>query len=193
MTRSRLLLAGVLLMGLAHTPAAAKDIAGVSVPDAITVDDVELKLNGAGIRKRFFVKVYIGALYLRERQTTADAVLAATPPKSMRLHVLYDEIAAPKLVQAWNEGFANNIDDAERAALEPRIARFNSLFTAVRKGDVVRLDFIGDTTEVWINQERKGAVAGPDFQRALLRIWLGQTPIDAGLKRLLLGGEDTVK
>ena len=185
MTPWRFLLAGALLAGLANT-AAAKDLAGVSVPDAVTVDDVELKLNGAGIRKRFFVKVYIGALYLRDRQTTIDAVLAATPPKSMRLHVLYEEITAAKLIDAWNDGFAKNIDDSERPALEPRIARFNSLFTSVRKGDVIRLDFIGDTTEVWINQERRGAVAGPDFQRALLGIWLGPAPIDTKLKKALL-------
>lgn len=184
----RSLLACALLVGMAPAqPAAAKDIGGIAVPDTVTVDDVELKLNGAGIRKRFFVKVYVGALYLRERQPTFDAVLATTPPKSMRLHVLYDEITAAKLVGAWNEGFAKSIGDGERPALEPRIARFNSLFTAVRKGDLIRLDLIGDTTEVWINQERRGAVAGPDFQRALLGIWLGSTPIDTGLKKALLG------
>lgn len=190
MTRRRTLLACIVLVGMANVaPTAAINIGGILVPETVTVDDVELKLNGAGIRKRFFVKVYVGALYLRDRQTTVDAVLAAPSPKSMRLHVLHDEIPAAKLVDAWNDGFAKSVDASERPALEPRIARFNSLFPAVRQGDVVRLDFIGDTTEVWINQERKGAVAGPDFQRALLQIWLGQKPIDAGLKRALLAGE----
>lgn len=187
MTWRRSLLACVFFVGTVQvSPAAAKEIGGVPVPQTVTVDDVELTLNGAGIRKRFFVKVYVGALYLRDRQTSVDAVLAAAPPKSMRLHVLYDEIAAAKLVEAWNDGFAKSIDASERPALEPRIGRFNSLFTAVRKGDIIRLDFIGDTTEVWINHERRGAVAGPDFQRALLLIWLGPTPIDTGLKEALL-------
>lgn len=170
------------------TPALSKEVAGVNLPDLVTVGNAPLKLNGAGVRTRFFIKVYVGALYLNEPQTTAAAALAAPAPKSVRMHVLYDEISAAKLIDAWNEGFRANTGEAERAALQPRIDAFNALFPAVKKGDVVRLDLIGDTTEVWINQERKGTVAGPDFQQALLKVWLGDKPVDAGLKRGMLGG-----
>lgn len=187
-SRNQLLTGAVLGILFFATPALAKEVVGVNVPDAVTVGDTTLKLNGAGVRTRFFVKVYVGALYLNEPQTTAAAALAAPTPKSVRMHVLHDEIAAAKLVDAWNEGFRGNTSDAERAALQARIDTFNTLFPAVKKGDVVRLDLIGDTTEVWINQERKGAIAGPDFQQALLKIWLGEKPVDAGLKRGMLGG-----
>ena len=185
---ARWIAAAVLGLGFVSSVASAKEVAGVNVPDTVAVGEAALKLNGAGVRTRFFIKVYVGALYLTEPQTTAAAALAAPTPKSVRMHVLYDEIAATKLVDAWNEGFSGNTSDAERAALQPRIDTFNTLFPAVKKGDVVRLDLIGDTTEVWINQERKGAIAGPDFQQALLKIWLGDKPVDAGLKRALLGG-----
>lgn len=174
-------------IAIAGTPGMAKEVAGIAVPDTVTVNDTVLKLNGAGVRKRFFIKVYVGALYLKDPQTTAAAVLAAPSPRSVRMHVLYDEISAAKLVDAWNEGFTGNTSESELAALQPRITQFNALFPAVRKGDVMRLDLVGDTTEVWINQEQKGAVAGPDFQQALLKIWLGEKPVDAGLKRAMLG------
>lgn len=174
-------------IAMAGMPTMAKEVAGIAIPDSVTVNDTVLKLNGAGVRKRFFIKVYVGALYLKDPQTTSAAVLAAPSPRSVRMHILYDEISAAKLVDAWNEGFAGNTSKAEVATLQPRIAQFNALFPAVKKGDVVRLDLVGDTTEVWINQEQKGAVAGPDFQQALLKIWLGEKPVDASLKRAMLG------
>ena len=174
-------------IAMAGIPTMAKDVAGVAVPDSVTVNDAVLKLNGAGVRTRFFIKVYVGALYLKDPQTTAASVLAAPSPRSVRMHVVYDEISAAKLVGAWNEGFTGNTSETELAALQPRIAQFNALFPAVKKGDVVRLDLVGDTTEVWINQEQKGAVAGPDFQQALLKIWLGEKPVDGSLKRAMLG------
>jgi long-chain acyl-CoA synthetase len=42
--------------------------------------------------------------------------------------------------------------------------------------------------QVWINDRLRGKVAGDDFARALLRIWLGEHPADSGLKEALLGG-----
>lgn len=184
------LLACVVLSGgaLMGTPAMAKDVAGITIPNAVTLDDTELKLNGAGVRTRFFVKVYVGALYVKEPQTTTAAVLAATSPRSVRMHILYDEIPTAKLVGAWNEGFSGNTSETELTALQLRITQFNALFPTVRKGDVIRIDLVGETAEVWINQDRKGAIAGSDFQQALLKIWLGEKPVDAGLKRAMLGG-----
>jgi hypothetical protein len=42
-------------------------------------------------------------------------------------------------------------------------------------------------TQVWINDMLKGSVPGEDFSRALLKIWLGSKPADAGLKDAMLG------
>ena len=44
--------------------ASAKKIAGVDVPQTVTIENKNLVLNGAGIRKKLFIKVYVGALYL---------------------------------------------------------------------------------------------------------------------------------
>jgi len=49
---------------LAAAAAEAKDVAGVKVPDSVSVNNQTLALNGAGIRKKLFIKVYVGALYL---------------------------------------------------------------------------------------------------------------------------------
>ena len=60
------------------TQSHALEIAEVNLDEKIQLDKHQLVLNGAGIRKKFIVKVYIGALYLGEKTRTADAVLADT-------------------------------------------------------------------------------------------------------------------
>lgn len=166
----------------------AKEVAGVQVPDTVEVQGETLALNGAGVRTRFFVKVYVGALYLQQRARSATSAIEQTPPKSVRLHFLYKQVSPEKLVEAWNEGFRANTATEALAVLEPRIAQFNALFPAARKGDTVRLDLLGDgETRVFVNDQALGTIPGVDFQQALLRIWLGEKPADAGLKQAMLG------
>ncbi|MBI3897969.1 MAG: chalcone isomerase family protein [Gammaproteobacteria bacterium] len=184
------LLTAVTAVGLvlSTTIAFGKEIAGVQVPDTVTVQTNDLVLNGAGIRTRVFFKIYVGALYLKAREGNTLSVLAAPAPKSVRLHLLHSEISADKLVDAWNDGFAANHTADELKALKARIDQFNKLFPTVFRGDVIRLDLLLDgSTEVFINDKKRGAVPGEDFQKALLKIWLGNNPVDKDLKQALLG------
>jgi hypothetical protein len=167
----------------------ARDIEGVAVPESVTVAGAPLTLNGAGIRTRFFVKVYIGALYLPAKETSVDKIVAAPGAKSVRMHFLYKELEPSKLTDAWTDGFRNNNSEAEYKALEARLGQFNAMFTTVRRGDAIFVDLLpnGDT-QVTIKGEARGSVAGADFQRALLKVWLGDKPADGDLKRAMLGG-----
>ena len=55
--------AAVLIAALAAAPALhAAEVAGVQVEERIRIGAQELQLNGAGIRSKLFIKVYVGAL-----------------------------------------------------------------------------------------------------------------------------------
>lgn len=183
----RLLLSIFLLVGL---EVQAKDIAGVAVQESITTDaGVELKLNGAGIRSKFIFDIYIAQLYLVTPVSSTDELLASDSPRRMVMHILYDEVGKDKLVDGWNTGFSNNSSEEVLTALEARIADFNAMFSDVTKGQQISLDYIpGKGTTVTIAGETKGAIAGKDFNDALLLIWLGQKPVNKKLKKKLLGG-----
>lgn len=169
--------------------AQAREVAGVTVPDTVEVEGERLALNGAGVRSRFFVKVYVGALYLKQPVQDAATAVEQAPPKRVLLHFLYKEVSAEKLVEAWNEGFEKNTLPEVRAALQSRIDRFNALFPTVRKGDTIRVDLLADgATRVAVNDQLRGTVPGADFQQALLRIWLGEKPADGDLKQAMLAG-----
>ena len=182
----------VLFLLITSQAVAAVEVAGVKVPEKISIGESgsQLVLNGAGIRKKLFIKVYVGALYLPSKQNTVAAILNAEGPKRITMHFLYKEVSAKKLVNGWNEGFEENSTAGEVKSLQERINRFNKLFRTVKKGDVIRLDYSPDQgTQVWINDQLMGTVEGNDFNRALLKIWLGSKPADGGLKKAWLGGK----
>lgn len=59
-----------------------------------------------------------------------------------------------------------------------------------KKGDVIHFEFVPDAgTRVTVGGQVRGSVIpGEDFFTAVLRIWIGDKPVDAGLKKGLLGG-----
>jgi len=176
----------------ANSIMAAKEIEGVAIPEtyAFTNDETKLVLNGAGIREKFFLDIYIGALYLPARTTDAGAILSDTGPASVLMHILYGEVSKQKITAGWTDGLKANLSDEEMLDLKPQLVKFNSLFNDLNNGDLIRIDYIpGTGTEVRINNKRHGVVEGNEFYRALLRIWIGSNPVTRSLKQEMLGNE----
>jgi len=173
------------------TTVSAREIADVKLDEKITVENQSLQLNGAGIRTKFFFKIYVGALYLPEKQNEAVKVLSATSANRVVMHFLYDEVEKKKLTDAWVEGFEENVDEKLFAAVKDRLQQFNAMFSDLHKGEVVLLDFIPQQgTRVTIKGEVKGNIEGADFNRALLSVWLGEEPVTEELKDAMLGIEE---
>jgi hypothetical protein len=165
------------------------DIAGIHIADSYPLGGQSLRLNGAGVRSKIFIKVYIGTLYLAETTSSVEQVLQSPGPKSMQMSILYKEIEAEKIAQGWSDGFAANLSADQLQQMAPRLKQFNALFPALKKGDHVYMDFVpGEGTVVKINNDMRGHVEGADFFRALLQVWIGNHPADKHLKHGLLGG-----
>ncbi|MBL8378617.1 MAG: chalcone isomerase family protein [Burkholderiales bacterium] len=169
----------------------AAEVGGVRIPDAVKVGGADLVLNGAGVRTRAVFKVYVGALYLPEKKTTANDALAQKGPKRVALHLLRD-LTAEQLGGALNDGLAANLSDAERAQFKAQIDELKATMEAVgaaKEKSVVTLDFAPDGgTRVALDGTTRGKpIPGEDFYRALLRIWIGDKPVDRTLKAAMLG------
>jgi hypothetical protein len=180
------------LLLLVSAPALARDLDGVMIPDNLTLagETSPLVLNGAGYRKKYFIKVYIGALYVAQASHQAEAILDASTARVMRMYFLRD-VSQDQFVNAWNDGIAPNHTAAEMQALRARVEQLNVLIGGVRQGDVLRIEMRPrGETEVWVNDKLRGSIGGTDFQRALLTSWLGAKPADAKLKRAVLGGKE---
>ena len=185
----RVLLLVIALMVCVSGPALANEMAGVPLVDQITQEGgAQLQLNGAGIRSKFVIKVYVAMLYLENKSSDAAAVIKDTGSKQLIMHFLYKEVAKEKLVEAWNEGFNGNGSPDQLNALKSEIERFNSFFETVKKDDRIILDYIPETgTVVTIAGQQKGTIPGKDFNDLLFSIWLGKKPVTEKLRDGLLG------
>lgn len=179
-----------LLLSVNH--AHAREEAGVEFPEQITLNNgEELVLNGAGIRKKWIIKVYVAGLYLPQTSQILDDILSMDGPKRIRMHFLYRKVSREKLLDTLDQGFRENHTPEQLNAIADEILLLKSMFKTVRKGDEVVLDYAPVTgTQVFFNQELQGTIPGVEFHRAVLRVWLGGKPADGDLKRDLLGLTD---
>jgi hypothetical protein len=182
-----------LSLAVLFTGASAAEVGGVKLEDKLrlTPTGPELVLNGAGIRTRFVFKVYVGALYLPEKKAAARDVLALAGPKRVAMNMLRD-LTAQQLAEALVDGISNNANAAEQAAMKARIDELVAIMNGLgeaKQGDAIALDFLpGSGTRVVVNGRQHGkAIQGEDFYRVLLRIWLGDEPVDDDLKKAMLG------
>ena len=192
---ARALLFSFALSAFAATASAA-EIEGVKLDERVYVAQglPQLVLNGAGVRRKLMVaKVYVTALYLTQKKTASDAVISDPGPKRIAMHILQEEITAAQLVGALHDGLAANNQPPELAPLEKRIGDLAAMMHQVgriNQGGTVLLDYLpGIGTRVSINGVTRITIPGEDFNRALLRIWLGDRPVDGRLKQALLGAE----
>jgi hypothetical protein len=150
----------------------------------------ELTLNGSGIRKRVFFEVYAISLYLPKKTSSADEAISAPAPKRVDIRMLRD-VSAEQFSGALAEGIRANHSEADARALEPSVKQLTAIMAEVqeaKKGMVISLGWNGKVTQLRVDGKATGSpIEGEDFYRALLRIWLGDKPVQDDLKKMLLG------
>ena len=190
-TTFKSLLAG-LCVAMAFTGAAsAAEVSGIRFTDTANVAGKELKLNGAGLRTKFFIKVYAAGLYLAEKSSNTAMIQKMEGPRRIQL-VMMRELSSEDFGKAFMDGLNANTTDQERSVLMGQIMQMGKVFAMVqslKKGDVLFLDWIPGTGTVTSLNGRKIGETIPDvaFYNALMRIWVGDKPADSSLKPQLLG------
>ncbi|MBN8283730.1 chalcone isomerase family protein [Zoogloea sp.] len=185
-------LRGSLLAALLTTqPALATELAGTHIDDRASVAGNELVLNGAGLRTRFMLKVYTIGLYLPKRSESAVSAITGTGAKRIQITTLRD-LSAEDFANALIDGVRKNHGEADLANLQGRLDEFRTTLLGIRaapNGTQVRIDWLpASGTRLSIGNETRGKdIPGEDFFRALLRIWIGDKPVDEDLKNALLG------
>jgi hypothetical protein len=168
------------------------ELEGVRLEDRIRVDGQELQLNGLAVRTRFIFQVYVAGLYLPARATAARVAIESQGPKRIILVMLRDA-SAEQFVESIEAGMRANNSEAQIAAVKTQIDQLLAMIRAVgqsKKGARIVLDYApsGGGTTLFVDGLAQGQpMAGEAFFQALLRIWLGEDPVQPDLKEALLG------
>jgi hypothetical protein len=187
MARSRFRFTLLLVALCAALPARPIEVAGVTVPVTLKVGGQTLQLNGAGLRSKFFVKVYVGALYLERRSGDATAILAAEAPWAVTL-VFRRDVGHDKILEAFVAAFEHN-SPGQLEALKPQLEIFHAVLQDLKEGEGLTIHYLpGVGTTLMVPGGGSALVPGRAFGEAVLRSWLGQHPTDASFKAALLGG-----
>lgn len=163
---------------------------GAEMPATLQKDSTILILNGAGVRNKYFIDVYVGGLYLKAKNNKDKSIIDVDEPMAVRLHIISSKLTMDRMVEAIREGF-------DRSLLG-RTAKYRSqIDTAVEifKSGPVQ---VGDVFDIWytpnkgVTASKNGVdlhilIPGIGFKKALMGIWLCPKPVDYNLKLGMLG------
>lgn len=182
----RIIIVGLVAF-LSLSISAQTKVSGVTVP-AQPQAAQGLVMNGIGVRVKYFMDMYVGALYLKTKSTEAAPIIVADEPMVIRLQIVSSLVSSDVMKEAVNEGFEKSTG-GNTAVIKTEIQKFMEAFNEpIKKGDVFEIAYVpGTGVTVYKNGTAKKTIAGLPFKKALFGIWLGAKPAQEDLKKGLLG------
>ncbi len=158
------------------------------LPYEESFEGVDLKLNGAGMRKVLWIDMYAGGLYLQKKSKDPRVILEADETMAMKLNIVSGFVTQKKFIKAARDGF-QKATFGNTKALDGRINKFINFFSQpIVKNDIFDLVYVKDVgVKAYKNGKELGMIKGRDFKYALFKIWLGEEPASEGIKNGMLG------
>lgn len=177
----------------AQSQSQSREIEGFRFESSLRVGGANLLLNGAGVRRRFYIPVYAAGLYVPQRSSDPEVLLQQRGPRRMAMRFVR-EVDAELFMTSLNEGMRRNHGAQQLAAWSRQIETLTAVIGTMvlaRQADHITWDFTAEAGGRIMQNSvpRVPSIPGEDFYNAVLRVWLGAQPADAELKRGLLGGQ----
>jgi len=173
----------------AAAQAETRVVGGIELAEKVHVSNAVMTLNGAGVRSKFFIDLYVGSLFLATPGSAAAEIIAADSPMMIQLDIISERITSENMTEAILEGFENSTGDNTQP-LQAEINEFMAVFSeAIHIGDRFQLIHLPDQGML-INKNEKQIAQMPKnmaFKQALFGIWLSDKPAQSSLKKGMLG------
>lgn len=175
------------MVTIASAPAQTK-AAGVTLPNSVTFEGEKLTLNGVGVREKFWMDMYAGALYLDKKNADANGIVNGNQPMAIKLHIVSKLISSDKMIDAVTEGF-DNATGGKTSSISAEIDQFIGYFSEeIKQNDVFDMVYLPkEGVKVYKNSKLLGTIPGKEFKKGLFGIWLSNNPADKDLKDAMLG------
>jgi hypothetical protein len=187
--RAFLVSAGALALGAAAGnvhQAAAAEVASVQFSDRLRAGPVTLRLSGAGlVYYKAIIKGLAAGLYLDETAQPQDVL--ADVAKRVEIEYFWG-LKGKTIAAALEKPLTDNLPADVLARLRQDIDRLHAAMVDVKPGDRYALTYLpGVGTWLSHNGKTLATVPGAEFAAWYFSIWFGEKPMDAKLKRQLLG------
>jgi hypothetical protein len=166
----------------------SRDIEGVKIPDKLSLENEALVLNGAGVREKYFLDLYVCALYLRSKSEDPIKIMNADEKMAIRITIVSSFVSNSAMQKAVREGFEKSTNGNTKPLareIEMIISAFNDPIT---KGDMYEITYSPAAgCHLFKNGTKKIQIPGLKFKQALFGIWLGSNPAHTELRNELMG------
>ena len=170
----RCLCLGLLLIGL---PVQALEMAGTTIPDSVASDSAARRLTLAGdnMTHRRYMPFYGVALHLAQQRPQRAVLVQGLAACRITLVWFASNLSADDVRAYFTERFDSPGADPEvLTRIQPRVEQLLSLLTPVERGTTMTFDYDPDRGMLFsVDGVPKGALAGVEFNRRLLGLWLG--------------------
>jgi hypothetical protein len=167
------------------------NISGFEVPDSIQLNGTTLRLNGAAMRTKFFLNIYIVAFYTAQPITREEEAVHSNIERSLRM-IVTTPLATPGIV---SENVVSSMKETlgrKFYEMRPVVEKIKSVIDTAQIGYKDCMDTYYSTDGAlhvykngqYLNSEANAKV----FAEALFNIYMGRQPVDAKVKRYLLKG-----
>jgi hypothetical protein len=166
----------VLAIALIAGTAQARAVAGVRLPDAISLQGKELTLNHIELKREFFFEIYVWGLYLEQTPNSTKEAVEAKGPKQLQFHFRRG-IKRDQLASAFRR-FLSNSEQLRSPEMRRNSEELVQSLLAVKKGDCLLISYEPEKGLIVSGEGSRGAVIpGKDFADALFTAWLSENPI----------------
>jgi len=161
-------------------------ISGATFQKKMDIKGEMVNYNGAGIRNKYGMNLYVSALYLPSQSSDFNKIINANEVQVINIKIISSMVTREKFNESVKEGFAKA---SHGKATSEQMAAFKAFFSAEikNKDDILLIYRPNVGVQVMINGSFKGKVEGLEFKKALWSIWLGNAPADVKLKKKMLG------
>lgn len=164
------------------------EVEDVMVPENISMEGQDMVLNGAGVRSKYFMDLYVGSLFVPVKESNAQKIIDANKEMLIQLDIISGLITSKKMTESINEGFEKSLKMVTED-VSKEVSAFKSVFNEeIEKKDNFQFLYLPDTgVKVYKNGKLLKVIEGLPFKRALFAIWLGNEPADKKLKKKMIG------
>ncbi len=189
--RFRPWLAGIaiLLSGAVSGEATARTLAGVTMPDTMTVQGALLQLNGMGLRTFTVLRIqgYVAGLYLAAPAHRAQAIVDSPGIKMLRIQFVRSA-SIGRIQDELRQGRKRICAEGCPQANDAAFAQLLDTVRPVKPGDTTTYVFGPLGMQVLFNEKHLTTIQNVDFSQRLLDGMIGSHPPSEVLRDGLLGG-----
>jgi len=175
----RWLFALALLIGL---PVQALEMAGTAIPDSIRVDSAARRLTLAGdsMTNRQYMPFYGVALHLPRQRPRRAVLVQGLAACRITLVWFAHDLSADDVAEYFRSRFNSPGADPEiLTRIQPRVEQLLAYMPEVERGMAMTFDYDPDRGMIFsVDGVPKVSLAGVEFNRRLLGLWLGDDADD---------------